>query len=358
MKVAHELGGIITLSMHPDNFVTGHYYGDTDGNVVQEILPGGSKHNEFNAWLDNIAALAHELVDDNGEPIPVIFRPFHEQTGSWFWWGASTTTPEQYKAIFRYTVEYLRDAKGVHNFLYGFSPGAGPAGDLDRYLETYPGDNYVDILGIDNYDSKSNAGSDAWLSGMVKDLAMISKLAEERGKVSAFTEFGYSAEGMSQTGDALDWYTRVLNAIKADEDARNISYMLTWANFGWPNNIFVPYRDVNGDLGGDHELLPDFVQFYEDEYSAFREDINESVYNRNESYIVADHEPFMYVVSPTTGTYITGSSVVLRAKVVNDEDPSVTYQVAGSEEVYEMTLDENGYYSADYIPTAPKNGAL
>src|SRR5699024_11676422 len=163
MKVAHELGGIITLSMHPNNFVTGGAYNDTTGNVVENILPGGSKNAEFNQWLDNIAALAHDLKDENGEAIPVIFRPFHEQTGNWFWWGSHTTTSEQYKAVFRYTVEYLRDTKDVHNFLYGFSPGAGPGGAKERYLETYPGDDYVDIFGIDKYDDKQNAGSDGLL---------------------------------------------------------------------------------------------------------------------------------------------------------------------------------------------------
>src|SRR5690625_5283704 len=88
MKAAHELGGIITLSMHPNNFVTDGAYNDTTGNVVENILPGGSKNAEFNKWLDNIAALAHDLKDENGEAIPVIFRPFHEQTGNWFWWGS------------------------------------------------------------------------------------------------------------------------------------------------------------------------------------------------------------------------------------------------------------------------------
>lgn len=146
MKAAHELGGIVTLSMHPYNFVTGGNFNDTTGNVVEHILPGGEKNAAFNKWLDNIAALAKELSKDD---IPLIFRPFHEQTGNWFWWGANTTTSDQYKAIFRYTVEYLRDVKDVHNILYAYSPGAGPGGDKERYLETYPGDEYVDIFGID-----------------------------------------------------------------------------------------------------------------------------------------------------------------------------------------------------------------
>ncbi|UOE93075.1 glycosyl hydrolase [Alkalihalobacillus sp. LMS39] len=357
MKVAHDLGGIITLSMHPDNFVTGGPYGDTTGNVVKEILPGGSKHAEFNAWLDNIAALAHELKDENGEPIPMIFRPFHEQTGSWFWWGASTTSPEQYKAIFRYTVEYLRDVKGVNNILYGFSPGAGPAGDVNRYLETYPGDDYVDIFGIDNYDNKDNAGSEAWLSGMVKDLAMISRLAEQKEKVAAFTEYGYSATGINRQGNTLDWYTRVLDAIAADEDARKISYMLTWANFGWPNNMYVPYRDIHNELGGDHELLPDFEAFHADDYTAFRDEIKGKIYNTGKEYTVSPHEPFMYVISPITGSTVTSETVTIQAKVANDEHARVTFRVDGSSLEEEMVFnDDTLYYTGSFTPDAAVNG--
>src|SRR5690625_2528483 len=356
MKVAHELGGIITLSMHPNNFVTGEPYNDTKGNVVENILPGGSKNIEFNQWLDNIAALAHDLTDENGEAIPVIFRPFHEQTGNWFWWGSHTTTSDQYKEVFRYTVEYLRDTKGVHNILYGFSPGAGPGGAKERYLETYPGDDYVDIFGIDKYDDKQNAGSDGFLEDMVKDLRMLVELAEEKGKIAAFTEYGYSPEGMNENGNNLEWYTEVLDAIKNDPVAKKISYMQTWANFGWPNNMYVPYKDINGDLGGDHELLPDFEAFHEDEYTAFRDDIK-GFYHQYSNIETVTKDPFMHVVSPINGITITEDTTKVRVKVLNDKPSKVVYVEDGSDIEHELTLDDDGYYSADWSPAAAANGS-
>lgn len=356
MKVAHELGGIITLSMHPNNFVTGGAYNDTSGNVVENILPGGSKNAEFNQWLDNLAALADELKDGNGESIPVIFRPFHEQTGNWFWWGSHTTTSDQYKAVFRYTVEYLRDTKGVDNFLYGFSPGAGPGGAKERYLETYPGDEYVDIFGIDKYDDKQNAGSDGFLKEMIADLRMLVELAEEKGKIAAFTEYGYSPEGMKETGNNLEWYTTVLEAIKADPVASKISYMQTWANFGWPNNMYIPYKDVNGDLGGDHELLPDFKKFYDDQYTAFRDDIKGFYQNYGEIE-TSKKEPIMHVASPVSGMTIKENTIRVRAKILNDTPTKVSYIVEDSDVEHEMTLDDDGYYSADWSPSAAANGA-
>ncbi|QGH35848.1 peptidase [Gracilibacillus salitolerans] len=358
MEKAHELGGVIALSMHPKNFATGGRYNDTSGNTVPNILPGGSYNDDFNTWLDNIAELAHSVKDESGNAIPIIFRPFHEQTGGWFWWGAHQTTPEEYKALFRYTVEYLRDKRGVHNFLYAFSPGAGPAGDMERYLETYPGDEYVDILGIDNYDDKSNAGSENWLNGLVEDLAMLVDLAEERGKIAALTEYGYSASGINETGNTLDWYTRVLNAIKNDSKASKIAYMQTWANFGWPNNMFVPYKDIHGDLGGDHELLPDFQAFKDDAYSAFREDVQGTIYtetHKNKS--VAPEKPIAHIASPVSGTTITDSSTKLRVRVLHDNPQQVTYTVEGSDQEHSLTFDsDSNYYVADWIPTADKNG--
>ncbi|MGI6156606.1 MAG: glycosyl hydrolase, partial [Enterococcus lemanii] len=341
MKTAHDLGGIIVLSMHPKNFVTGGNYNDTSGNVVQNILPGGDYNSIFNQWLDQIATLADLLKDDEGNSIPFIFRPFHEQSGSWFWWGESTTTPEQYKAIYRYTVEYLKNTKNVHNILYAYSPGSTIPGDKEAYLKTYPGDNYVDLFGIDNYDSKQNAGSQTWLNGLVDDLEMIVNVAEEKGKIAALTEFGYSAQGMNQTGNTLDWYTRVLNAIQENEQARKIAYMLTWANFGWPNNMYVPYKDVIGDLGGDHEMLPNFVSYYNESTSLFLEDIKGDIYTPENSGEIRQQASHFFMLNPTNKLMITDSVVPIYTMVTNDETAEVTYEIEGI--TTEIPLNKEGH---------------
>lgn len=318
MKTAHQLGGIITMSTHPHNFVTGGDFNDTSGNVVQEILPGGSKNNQFNQWLDRIAELAHNLKTDEGKTIPVIFRPFHEQTGSWFWWGESTTNPEQYKALYRYTVEYLRDQKGVHNFLYAYSPGAGN----DRYFKTYPGDAYVDVLGIDSYDDKNQPGSDSYIQALKKDTTMLVKEAEARNKIAALTEFGYSAQGLKNTGNTLDWYTRIFNALQKDPVASKIAYMMTWANFGMGNNLYTPYRDVNGNLGGDHELLADFQKFYQDPHSVFLKEVG-TIYGTGKQLVTEPHDSTRYVIQPGSDSIIKDQTLSIVAKA-KTEDTKVT----------------------------------
>jgi len=97
-KYAAEMyarGGINTFSWHCNNPLTGGSAWDvkTPG-VVKSILPGGDKNAEFNQWLDRVAGFFARLKDGNGEPIPVLFRPFHEHTGSLFWWGKDLCTPE------------------------------------------------------------------------------------------------------------------------------------------------------------------------------------------------------------------------------------------------------------------------
>lgn len=345
MKTAHQLGGIITMSTHPHNFVTGGNFNDTSGNVVQEILPGGSKNNQFNQWLDRIAELAHNLKTDEGKTIPVIFRPFHEQTGSWFWWGESTTNPEQYKALYRYTVEYLRDQKGVHNFLYAYSPGAGN----DRYFKTYPGDAYVDVLGIDSYDDKNQPGSDSYIQALKKDTTMLVKEAEARNKIAALTEFGYSAQGLKNTGNTLDWYTRIFNALQKDPAASKIAYMMTWANFGMGNNLYTPYRDVNGNLGGDHELLADFQKFYQDPHSVFLKEVG-TIYGTGKQLVTVPHDSTRYVIQPGSDSIIKDQilSIVAKAKA---EDTKVTARF-NDQAPLSLSL-VNGFYTGTI--TLPEN---
>lgn len=345
MKTAHQLGGIITMSTHPHNFVTGGDFNDTSGNVVQEILPGGSKNNQFNQWLDRIAELAHNLKTDEGKTIPVIFRPFHEQTGSWFWWGESTTNPEQYKALYRYTVEYLRDQKGVHNFLYAYSPGAGN----DRYFKTYPGDAYVDVLGIDSYDDKNQPGSDSYIQALKKDTTMLVKEAEARNKIAALTEFGYSAQGLKNTGNTLDWYTRIFNALQKDPAASKIAYMMTWANFGMGNNLYTPYRDVNGNLGGDHELLADFQKFYQDPHSVFLKEVG-TIYGTGKSLQTSPHISTRYVIQPGSDSLIKDQTLTIVAKA-KAEDTKVTARF-NDQAPLSLSL-VNGFYTGTI--TLPEN---
>lgn len=278
MKLAYERNGIVTLSAHLPNFVTGDSMYSLEGNVVKNILPGGTHHSDYTKFLDLISGFANDLlVDEFGTHIPVIFRPFHEHNGDWFWWGPSHCTEEDYINIFRFTVEYLRDVKGVHNFLYAFSPNGAFNGSEMSYLFRYPGDDFVDVLGYDSYDNEIQEG---WMDELVKDAAMIVKLSEKKGKIPALTEIGPKSDdsGVLIEGNKnIQWWADLLTYLKSDKGARRVAWLLTWRNGGL-NHLWVPY--ANHTELGDNEMLKGFIRFYEDEWTAFNHQL-QNVYNLN-----------------------------------------------------------------------------
>jgi len=331
-------GGINTLSAHLPNFVTGKNFYDTTGRVVSQILPGGAKHADFNAFLDRIAKAVKGARRPDGTAIPVVFRPFHENNGAWFWWGAGHATSAEFIELFRYTVEYLRDTRGVHNLLYAYSPNSSFAGDPTGYLKTYPGDRFVDILGYDSYDE--NAGPTPWLDGLVKDLAMVVRLANERGKVPAFTEFG---EGGTEVRNP-QWFTQLLQAVKADPLARQMTYMLTWANFGGTKRAYVPYPG--------HVLLPDFTAYHQDPYTLFADDLR-GVYSARTTAVKS--APYLHLVTPTDRQRVANCKTTVRVRITPAKASRVTYSVNGARP-RRLRLDADGFHTGDWsIDPATRN---
>ena len=146
----YKRGGMSSFSWHVDNPLTGRDSWDvSDSTVVKSVLPGGSNHIKFLGWLDKLADYMNSITMEDGTKIPVIFRPWHEHTGSWFWWGQNLCSTEEYKALWRMTYDRLQE-KGVTQLLYAYSPGSEPK-DSTAYLERYPGDDIIDLIGVDIY---------------------------------------------------------------------------------------------------------------------------------------------------------------------------------------------------------------
>ncbi len=154
MIEGYERGGVITVSWHMMNPVSGGSSWDTTP-ALSKLLPDSSHHDVYRRYLDRFARFAKSLEAGfwtwigGGHAVPIIFRPYHEMTGSWFWWGGDNASPEAYKQLWRFTVEYLRDEKELHNLLYAYSPDRFEG--REDYLRYYPGDAYVDVLGYDDY---------------------------------------------------------------------------------------------------------------------------------------------------------------------------------------------------------------
>lgn len=222
---AYARGGVTTIGWHTTNPVTGGTAWDT-ASAVGQIIPGGALHDKYCGWLDRVADFMLSLRTDAGEYVPVLFRPFHEHTGNGFWWGKGNCTAQEYVALWRFTLEYLRDTKGVHNLLYVYSPDI--VSSQDNYLEFWPGDAYVDILGLDAYDRSSWAIETDGLRLM----RLLKHIAYLKNKPFAFTE-----TGLENNTSQPEWWTRKLS--KAIE-GMPVAYVLVWRNKD-TNHFFGPY---------------------------------------------------------------------------------------------------------------------
>lgn len=334
------LGGINTLSLHMPNFVTGGNFNDTGGDVVSAILPGGSKNAEYRNYLNAVALSATAAQRSDGNLVPIIFRPLHENNGSWFWWGAGHASASAYINLYRYTVEYLRDIKGVHNFLYAYSPNASFGGDPTNYLKTYPGDAYVDILGYDGYDVDADADA-GYLSGLTKDLAMVVTLADERAKVPALTEFGPTPNFKPTGNPNPNWYTDVLEALAADPVAKRVTYALTWANWS-ADSVYVPYPATNGQPA--NEMLGDFRTFAADPYTVFAKDLSQPYSVKTKA---TAGTPIVRLVTPWSRSRITTSPYTVRTRVIGKLQSKVYFEVADGPTI-ELKPDRQGFYSGTW----------
>lgn len=225
----YNLGGVNTFSWHANNPYTSKNSWDiSSSSVVKSILKGGTNHSKFNSWLEVLGNYFLSLKTEEGVLIPVIFRPYHEHTGNWFWWCQNVCTVDEYKDLWKYTVTYLRN-KGVHNLIMAYSSSG--CDDSSCFLERYPGDEFVDLLGYDDY--HVNISNDDFKNQVSKRMDIIAKIAGERKKLLALTEVGL--EGLTEK----KWFTEVIvPALKN----KNVSYFLLWRNFDDRKGLFyAPY---------------------------------------------------------------------------------------------------------------------
>ena len=278
VKFFHRQNGIITVSWHAINPITSQWthrakspngpgsawdirkftsgrYQEPESvpnfeikadslNAVKSILPGGENHAMFNGWLDILANYFKTWTDDNGKLIPFIFRPWHEHSGSFFWWGRERCTDEEFAALWKYTVNYLRN-KGLNNILYAYN--TDKVYSFEDFMRGYAGDEYFDMLSIDWY------GQGPEFNVLIDSaLNFGSKYAGEKGKLFALSECNNISQDMV---DILKKY--------------KVSYFLTWRHSpprsGVTSNPMLERRR--------EEMANQLKQMYADPHTLFLRDI-------------------------------------------------------------------------------------
>lgn len=252
----HRRGGVSVFSWHADNPLTGGNAWDvSDPNVVFRILNDRKVNARYGDWLDTLAVFFNSLQDERGRPIPVVFRPYHENHGRWFWWGETLCTEADYKALWLFTVRRLKQ-RGVCNLLYAYSPTVYFR-DMNDYLRRYPGDAVIDVLGFDYYmdhrGKNAQEDRDIFIRQADRSFALLVPYAERHKKIVALTETGVRIDS------AAHWWTKALLPVLKKYP---VSYALAWRNAtNYPSECWSVYPG--------HYLEQDFKDFYNDPYTIF-----------------------------------------------------------------------------------------
>lgn len=246
-------GGMVSFSWHADNPLTGKDAWDvSDSTVVRSVLPGGKNHDKFIVWLDRVADFFNSIKTQDGVKVPVLFRPWHEHTGSWFWWGQALCTDEEYDALWQMTYKRMRE-KGADQLLWAYSPGIEPK-DSAEYMRRWPGDGIVDVIGVDAYQHEDRQ---AYINSLDRLLRIMTDVSKAHGKVMAVTETGYES-----IPDSV-WWTKTLMPVIGKYP---ISYVLVWRNaHNKSGHFYAPYPG--------HASEADFKTFYNDKRTLFAGDM-------------------------------------------------------------------------------------
>jgi len=240
--IADSRGGINTISWHLNNPTNNHSAWDKTNHSVYNILYDKQTNIIYRSWVKRLSKFFKSLKRSDGTLIPILFRPFHEMNGNWFWWGKSYCTKQEYIKLWILT-EKLLESYNVHNLLYIYS--TDNVNSKEEYMERYPGDNLVNILGVDCYHRNGNIGIENYKRNANNVLRIVKSEAQMHNKVYVFSETGCESISVN------NWYTEILYPIL---HKYHPAYILIWRNaYTIKNHFFVPYQG--------HKEANDFKRF-------------------------------------------------------------------------------------------------
>ncbi len=246
--------GMNAFSWHSVNPVDGRdSWACEDTTIVSRIIADPQVAAAFDQQVRRVAAFFKSLTRPDGTRIGVVFRPWHEHTGAWFWWGSRQCSVDDYRKLWAKT-RRIMDEEGVDNILWAYSPDRVVSDE--EYMERYPGNEFVDIMGADVYAYGAEKGIESYRNAVDATLGAATRMAAENGKIAAFSETGL--EGVT----VPTWWTDVL--LPVIEKWRPV-YVITWRNaHDKPGHFFGPYPG--------HDSADNFKAFYADSTTLFAKD--------------------------------------------------------------------------------------
>ncbi len=168
----HNEGFIITLMWHavrpieeePVDFRQS-IQGELTESEWKDLITPGTLINE--KWKSQVDVIAFFLKQLKNAGVPVLWRPYHEMNGDWFWWGKKEGD-DGYKKLYKMLFDRLVNFHGLNNLIWVFNANEVKTG-VDDYEMYYPGDDYVDILATDVYSEGFNEMNYEMLLALAKD---------------------------------------------------------------------------------------------------------------------------------------------------------------------------------------------
>ena len=181
--IAHwRQGGLVTVSWHARNPWTGGDARDHAGSErFDELLTPGTE--AYATWMRALDEVADALAQLQKAGVVVLWRPFHESNEPPFWWGqgmATSPPPAQVVALWRRMFEYFTLTKRLNNLLWVYAATASEKPGAQSEWLCYPGDEFVDVVGLDVYADRLTLGAYEAMRALRKPMGL--------------TEFGPSEE--------------------------------------------------------------------------------------------------------------------------------------------------------------------
>ena len=183
-----EAGGLITFTWHWFSPLGGRsksfFSVNTDFDAEKAVIDGTPENKALLSDMDMMAGLLRPFCDRN---IPILWRPFHEGDGNWFWWGAKGA--DTVKKLFRIMYERYTHIHDLNNLIWVWN---APKPDY------YPGDDVVDIISRDMYPPEHSHTSRA---EMYRDLIRIT----DTPKIAFIGETGTLPSIDEIIGEEIGW---------------------------------------------------------------------------------------------------------------------------------------------------------
>ncbi len=290
-------GGIATFCWHWASPIGGDtgankwgtFYKD---NTTYDLSIAMNDHTskEYTTLIRDIDVIAEELLKLQDAGVPILWRPLHEASGGWFWWGAKG--PEPYKELWKLMYDRLTNYHGINNLIWVWN-----AQDADWY----PGDEYVDIIGEDIYAAKHDYDSQA--NGFIKAM----NYPTNTDKMITLSENGVLIDPDVLVGDGVPWL---------------------W-NCTWGGEFVVPWVGAT-DYTEAYTSKEMLKKYYNHEYVLTRDELPSYLFD---SSVIVGEQTKVTIVTPEENQVFDCSKaytpIKLSATVENAEDYTVEFFVNG-----------------------------